>query len=581
MLKKINYIFTKKQKVMLAILTVIIFIGSFIELIGASAVMPLVTIITDESVIESDDTYILIGRIFNIQSAREYVLLLTVFLICIYIFKNVYIIFQNSMQYRFVYDNQRRLSTRMMNCYLKQNYLYHVTNGVAELHRNVVTDVESFYRVVLALIQLETEALICILLVLYLLYTSFSFTISIVLLLGISGSVYIYLYRKYSVRFGITYRELAGKQNKWIIQAFTGIKEIKVMDKEAYFLDKYDENYRQSTVVQRKNVLLRVLPKPVIETLSIGSVLSVIAVMTYSGADIKTFIPILSVFAVSMFRMLPSFNRLSEYINVIMFGKAAVDNVYEDLKEIENILENIQLIEEEKCEFELNKNIFLQNINFRYPEGEKNVLQNISFEIPSHKSIALIGPSGAGKTTLADILLGILIPQEGKIMIGDKNVFEHVKSWHKKIGYIPQMIFLMDDTIRNNVAFGISEEEIDDKKVWEALREAQLDRFVESLPKGLNTQIGDRGVKLSGGQRQRIGIARALYTNPELLILDEATSALDSETETAVMEAIDSLHGSRTLVIIAHRLTTIKNCDYIYEICDQKAYLRNKEDVLN
>lgn len=576
MLNKIDYIFTKRQKLMLAILSVIIFIGSFIELIGVSAVMPLATIIADESVIEREEIYIWIGNLFNIQSIREFVILLTIFLIIIYILKNIYIIFQNNIQYRFVYNSQRQLSTRMMDCYLQQGYLYHVSNGVAELQRNIVNDVVSFYGVILALIKLETESLICIMLIIYLLYTSFSFTVSIVLLLGFSGAIFVFLYRKYSIKYGIQYRELAGVQNKWIIQAFTGIKEIKVMNKEKYFLQKYDESYKQSTIVQRKNVMLAFIPKPIIEIFSIGGVLMIIAVRTYLGADIKSFIPILSVFAVSMFRMLPSFNRLSEHINTILYAKSSVDNVYKDLKEIDELLKRGQNVEKEKYDFNLEEDIELKDISFKYPGGESYVLQNVSLEIPSHKSVALIGPSGAGKTTLADILLGILVPQEGKIMLGKENILEHVHSWHKKIGYIPQMIFLMDDSIRNNVAFGISEKDIDDKKVWGALKEAQLDEFVKNIPEGLDTEIGDRGIKLSGGQRQRLGIARALYTEPELLILDEATSALDNETETAVMEAIDSLHGSRTLVIIAHRLTTIKNCDVIYEVKDGRVNIVEK-----
>ncbi len=580
MLKKINYIFDKRQKRNMFILSAIIFIGSFMELLGVSAIMPLVTIIMDESVLKTKRLYAWLGQVFHLSSSREYVLIFTLFLIIVYIIKNVYIIFQNSMQMRYVYNNQRRLSTKMLDCYLKQDYLYHVARNVGDLQRNVYTDANSFYSVVLDMIQLESEALVCILLLLYLLYINFSFTVVVILMLGFAFGLFFLLYRKYSVKLGAQYRQLIGSQNKWILQAFTGIKEIKVMNKEQYFLDNYDRSYEKSMIAQRKKMILGILPRPIIECISICGILSVIAVQTYLGMDMKKFVPMLSAFAVAAFRMLPSFNRLSAYINSILFGKAAVDNVYQDLKEIEELLKKDPNRENTRYRFELNKNIELKHVTFQYPGGEKEVLKDISFEISSNQSIAFIGPSGAGKTTLADIILGILTPQSGQIEVNGESIFHHIESWHENIGYIPQMIYLMDDSIRSNVAFGCFEKEIDEDKVWKALKEAQLEEFVRSLPQGLDTKVGDRGIRLSGGQRQRIGIARALYADPKLLILDEATSALDNETETAVMEAIDHLHGSRTMIIIAHRLTTIRNCDKIYEVNHQTVTERNKKDVI-
>lgn len=581
MLKKINYIFTRHQKRNICILFVIMFIGSFMELIGVSAIMPLVNIILDESVLTKRKSYIWIGEVLHLETPKEYILAFVVALIGIYVLKNMYIIFQNNMQYKFTYNNQRKLAMRMLDCYLRQDYLYHVSQNVGDLQRNVGSDTTSFYNTVLAMVQFMSEALVCLMLVLYLLYCDFAFTVGIILILGISFAVFVLLYRKFSVKWGIIIRQLSGLQNKWLIQAFTGIKEIKVMNKESYFLKNYDESYKRSTEALKKSAFLGYIPKPIIETLCIGGVLCTVAIQILCGLEMKKLIPLLSVFAVSAFRMLPSFNRLSSYMNTILIGKASVENIYLDLIEIKELLRNEKNTEKESYCFDLNKDIVLKDVSFKYPNSEKEVVRNISLKISPNKSVALIGPSGAGKTTLADIILGILVPQSGSVEAGGASIFDHIHSWHENLGYIPQMIFLMDDSIRNNVAFGITEEEIDDDGVWMALREAQLEDFVRELPEGLNTQIGDRGIKLSGGQRQRIGIARALYTDPKVLILDEATSALDNETETAVMEAIDSLHGSRTMIIIAHRLTTIRNCDVIYEVNDQTVVKRDKKEVLN
>ncbi|MBO6148330.1 MAG: ABC transporter ATP-binding protein, partial [Lachnospiraceae bacterium] len=254
---------------------------------------------------------------------------------------------------------------------------------------------------------------------------------------------------------------------------------------------------------------------------------------------------------------------------------------YQDLYDIEGLRQQVLKDNEDKTEISMENGLKLSHVRFFYPsKPDAIILNDVSMEIPQNKSIAFIGPSGAGKTTLADVILGVLKPQEGSLIAGGHEIYEHLHAWHKKVGYIPQNIYLMDDTVRANVAFGYADEDIDDEKVWNALKEAQLDDFFRNTKKGLDTNIGAFGVKLSGGQRQRIGIARALYTEPEVLILDEATSALDTETETAVMESIDQLTGTKTMIIIAHRLTTIRNCSEVYEVRNGKVIKRNKEDVL-
>ena len=263
-----------------------------------------------------------------------------------------------------------------------------------------------------------------------------------------------------------------------------------------------------------------------------------------------------------------------------MFNRASVEVIYNDIKEVE-ILEEKQKHRKENvfANINFNTDIIISDVTFRYPNTEQDVLANVNLTIPKNKSAAFIGPSGAGKTTLADIILGVLEPSNGDVLVDGVSVLDKMAAWHAKLGYIPQSIYLLDDTIKRNIAFAIPDEEIDEKRLRRAIEEAQLTEFIDSLEDGVETEIGEQGVRLSGGQRQRIGIARALYTNPEVLILDEATSALDTETEKAVMDAIDSLNGKKTLIIIAHRLSTIKNCDLIFEIKDTKVVLKDKNTV--
>ena len=289
------------------------------------------------------------------------------------------------------------------------------------------------------------------------------------------------------------------------------------------------------------------------------------------------YIPQLAVFAVAAFRLLPSVGRINEHMSATLYSAPSLDLIYHDLKEVEELP---QLAEKSDKEWKFQNILKIKNVSYHYPDGEENVIEKASFEIRRGSSVAFVGQSGAGKTTMVDIILGLLTPQMGKITADGMDIEKNITVWQREIGYIPQTIYLSDDTIRNNIAFGIPEEEIDEAAVEAAVEGAQLSEFVESLPNGLDTCVGDRGVRLSGGQRQRIGIARALYHNPEILVLDEATSALDNDTEASVMEAIDNLKGEKTMIIIAHRLTTIKNVDHVFEVADGKVVERDKAEVL-
>lgn len=580
MLKKINYVLEKRQKIHLCILLIIIFGGAFVELLGVSGMMPIVNVAINPECINEKWYLAKIRDVMGFTNASQMLVFLAILLIMIYIIKNIYVTIMYDLQYRLVFNNQKRLAVKMLNCYMHQNYLFHVSKNVAELQRNVTADVNGFFTAVLNALQLVAEMSVCVCLIVYLITVDFVTTMIVAALIAAAGMIFTCIYRKVLVRKGERNRELNVQVTKWILQAFSGIKEIKVSNKEKFFVKNYADNYEQFSTLQRQQSMLRFIPRPFMESICIcGLLLTVIIKIQFGNTDIKEFVPILSAFAFAAFRMLPSFNRITGFIGGIMFDLPSINAVYHDLVEIEALMKQQKEEETILTQVTLMDSIRMENISFHYPETEKLVLDNANLTIKKNQSVALIGSSGAGKTTAVDIILGLLEPQGGSVTVDGVDIRQEMSSWHQSIGYIPQTIYLMDDTIRANIAFGIPQDDIDDSLIEQAMREAQLDQFVHSLPDGTDTIIGDRGVKLSGGQRQRIGIARALYRNPQVLILDEATSALDNETEKEVMEAIDGLHGQRTMIVIAHRLTTIRGCDEIYEVAGGVITKKSHQEV--
>lgn len=575
-LKKINYIFDRKQKIKLIVLLFMILVGSLLELLGVSAILPLIDVAIKPEIIEENQIYRMVADSFNLVTANDFILFFSLILALLYIIKNLYLIYYKNYQFKFTYNLSRSLSLRLMNCYLQQDYLFHVAHNVAELQRNITTDVRQFVSTVSTVINLVVEACTCVLLVTLLLIADFTTTILIMVLLSISLLFYWGMSKKLQLKYGVEARGAEAILNKWLLQAFGGIKEIKVMNREQFFLDNYDNAYQKNISANKKYNLVSLVPKYIMETILICTLLLAMSIRILQGADIKEFVSVLSVLGISAIRMLPSFNRITEYISTIMFNKSGVDNVFKDMKEIEKLEKKNLLQNRDIKKLNLERNIKVRDLAFAYPNTCKNIFDGASLTIEKNTSIAFVGSSGAGKTTLADIIIGVLEPKAGQVLVDGKDVFRHLDAWHKTIGYIPQMIYLMDDTLRANIVFGVREEEIDDNQVWKALERAELADFVKELPDGIYTKIGDRGVRLSGGQRQRVGIARALYAEPDVLILDEATSALDNETEASVMESIESLHGQTTLIIIAHRLSTIQNCDEIYSVENGKIIPQKK-----
>lgn len=575
-LDKINYIFDKKQKAGAVWLTIGLTVGAFMELLGVGLITSLVSLITRPEVIHSNALLSMVYNALGLKSDQQFFGIVVAVLILVYIFKNVYLLWINYAEYTYIFNNQLKISGRLIDCYLKKPYTYHLDNNSAEMVRNVMLDSERFFQMLLSVFLMMTEILVSALLCIYLLIVDWFITLSMVGILGVFTGAYLLLFKGKAKSYGQQNQIYDGKMHQSINQALGAVKDIKILHREKYFVDVFTGCGEKKMTAVRNNNVLGQAPKYFIETVCIGAILVVLLIKILQGNDLNDMIPQLAAFVVAAVKLLPSVSKINNYLNLIIFLKPSADLIYRDIKDTEDMI-GVQLsdanLPEAVFASEKVEAISVRNLTFRYPGSDRDVLKSVSFDIPLGASIGLVGPSGAGKSTLADIILGILSPTEGSVNYGSMNVHEHPIKWSKKLAYIPQQIYLADETIRSNIAFGIPEDEIDEDKVWAALREAQLEGFVKQLPEGLDTEVGERGVRLSGGQRQRIGIARALYSDPEILVLDEATSALDNETEAAVMEAIDRLHGRKTLLIIAHRLTTIENCEYVYRVENGKVAL--------
>lgn len=563
MLKKLNQILDSKQKWQLLFLLIAFVIGSFLELLGVSAILPLVNVIMDADILESG-LYALLGQILAAADVRDFIVKYCVLLIALYIFKDLYLLFMYNLQFAFTYRNKARISNRLMKIYMEQDYLNLIDHNVTDLLRSLSADIDLCFALILALLNILCESLTALTLIVYLTVQSPRTMVSLMVIMGTFVLIFTRFYRRRLADCGQRYRTLYAAKEKWLLQTFHGIKEVKVMGREEFFSRNYSDTNYAFAEADREQHLNQMLTRPMIEITCIGGLLSIIAIQIAFGAPITQYISVLSVFAMAAMRLLPSFNRIMSNISSVLASIPGLEALSNDMRRAAAMLPDLPA--QTGAPVHLDRAVEVRGLTFTYPGKPRPVLQDVSLTIPKNSAVALIGPSGSGKTTLADIILGLIQPQEGSIRVDGCNVFENLDSWHKLVAYIPQNIYLIDDSIRANVAFGSDRDEIDDDKIWQALKSAQLDTFVRSLDKGLDTMVGDQGVKLSGGQRQRIGIARALCHDPQMLVLDEATSALDTETESAVMEAINRLQGNKTILIIAHRLTTICNCDIIYEV---------------
>ena len=541
------------------------------ELISVAIFQPFTEMLMDPENAHNNRLMRIVNDSLSLATYEQLLTAMCIIIILIFLIKNAYLWLQQYFTLRISYALSRKNSNRLLTAYMDVPYAFHLNRNVSELQRNIRSDVSNFSTFVITCLQVLNEIIVCIALGIFLFITSNSMTVVVGGSLIICVGLFMKITRRVTEKLGRDRRMYESRMIQWISQAFGGIKEIKVLNRERFFIEVYRKYQYLYTKNAMKKSLISFSSRPIIEVVTIGGLLlAIIVKLNFGRSDTTVFISQLAVFAVAAFRMLPSASRINEGFSNIIYTYPSVELLYDDLIEIEDVCIKAEDASEPESGKRLESGIELRHITFSYPGSSELILDNTSLSIPKGKAIAFVGSSGAGKTTIADIILGVLSPQMGKVLADGMDIHKNIDMWHKQIGYIPQNIYLSDDSIRNNVAFGIKDELIDDAAVAAALKKAQLFEFVENLPDGPNTFVGDRGVRLSGGQRQRIGIARALYHDPEILVLDEATSSLDNETEAAVMEAIDSLKGIKTMLIIAHRLTTIENADIIYEVVDGK-----------
>lgn len=576
--KKLLTIFNSKQKWQFAGLFVIEFIGSLLELLGVSMLIPFIEVVTDPSKLMEKVIIQKLMRFFQLQNEKELLIFIVGAMIVIFAGKNLYLIFMTYIQYQIIWRNRLKMEIDVMSYYVRQPYVFHVQRNTAEMQRTILTDIGNVFEVLNNVFLMVAEFLTAGMLLVLMLKTDVVTTLAVLALLAMFLLLYFKVFKRRLYQYGKIAQYYGSEGLKCIHQIFGGIKEIKVNECEEYFIKEFEDGRRIQIGMMKRGSFFQQVPKYVLEAITICGILGIVFLKLCMGTDMTQLLTQISVFALAAYRILPSANRITAELAYIFNNKASIDLIYSAIvnDKIEFNKKSIGGIEKRQREPVEGKmgDITLENIAFHYPNADEKILENVSLIIKGGRSTALKGPSGAGKTTTADIILGILKPTAGRVCYDGVDIEKLGRAWYKHIGYIPQNIYLSDDTIRKNVAFG--EENPDKEKIWKALEEAQLKEFIESLPDGLDARIGENGVRISGGQRQRIGIARALYNDPEILILDEATSALDGETEKAVMEAINYLKGKKTLIIIAHRLSTIENCDVIYEIRDGKVIKEEK-----
>lgn len=571
-LKKLNVLLDKKQKSTMVGLIFLMVISAVLQTAGIGLLVQVVNVVIDPEAVMDSSVARLCYELLGSDTYESFAVTIMLALVVVFVVKNAFLYVQQKLTFAFVYTNQFRTSERMMRNYLRRGYEFYLNADTAVVQRNITSDVNNMYALILSLLQLLSDGVVSLFIILYCFATNGTMTVLLAVVLGGLMLAIKKVLKPIMYKAGKDNQDYYSSLFKWISQTVQGIKEVKISCKEQYFVTGYQKCGKGYVDAVQRYSLYNNVPKLLIEIACVATMMGYMIVQILSGVKTESMMEALSTLAAAAFVLLPAVNRINNQINSIAYFEPFFMGVSDNLQdEIDNKNVDMTFATDEDEKLPVKQRIEMKGITYSYPNSDKLIFNRADFTIPVGSSVGIVGTSGAGKSTVVDILLGLLETKEGTIYVDGEDVKKHYRKWLKNIGYIPQMIFMLDDTIRKNVAFGVPEDRIDEDRVWEVLKEAQLDEFVKTLPEGLDTGIGERGIRLSGGQRQRIGIARALYNDPEILILDEATSALDNDTEAAIMESINRFHRKKTLIIIAHRLQTIEKCDIVYRVENGKA----------
>ena len=566
-LKKIIGLLNVSQKKKVYFLILLVLLSSGLELLGLGLILPAIGILVEPNYLNQFSKFDLINSYFNFPSQEKIIIIGIVIIVLVYLLKGFFLSYSIFWQNKFVTDFHLYISKKLFSKYLNQTYVFHLNNNSSDLIRNINIEAQSLYSSLLAIMTLFMELVLMFSITILLIQMEPLGTILIIILASLIGICFSKFSKSIIFKWGQKKVFHQGKSIQSVMEGLGGIKMVKILGREKEFEERFLTHFEKYTKYERLNSIVQQIPRVWIEFIAILSLCFLIISIIYQGKDYSSILPVIALFTGASFRLIPSASKIFHSIQTLRFNETSVNIIHNDIvnSNINEIESNLKITEIKT--YNVNK-IVLNNIAYRYGKLGLPVIKDLSFEIKKGESIGIIGETGSGKSTLVNILLGLLKPQQGKIFIDNLDINKNpsdLRKWQKNIGYVPQDIFLMDDTIENNIVFGLNKKLLDHKALDNALKYSQLKKFISTLPDGIETMVGERGVRLSGGQIQRIGIARALYNNPSILIFDEATSSLDYDTEDAIVDCIDQLDG-KTKIVIAHRLSTVKNCDYIIKL---------------
>lgn len=562
-LSKLKFIFDQNQKKKTFLLLFAVLIGVLLEMLSIGLIIPILTLMSDQGANRFIDVekFASFFPFVSISDHKDMVFFSIYLLLTVYFLKTFFLTYLLRFQSKFVNDLHANISFRIFKTYLFQDYIFHIKKNSSELIQNTTREIGNFVNAFfLSLIIFMTEVLIVIgISIVLFIVEPLGFSV-ILILLGGSAFIFLKFIKKSLEKWGQQRNFHQTLAIQHIQQGLRNIKDVKILGKEIEFAEYFRFHMNKFSKIEANLLFLKHLPKHILELIGVVALVVAITIFIMMDYNLSSILITIGIFAAAALKILPSINRIINTFIMMRYSYVSINMTYRDLS---LNYKKIETGKKENTKLKFKENIKLDKVSYKYPDNEKLILNNINLKIKNNTTVGIIGENGSGKTTFIDLIIGILKPTNGKILIDDENIYEKKRFWQNNIGYIPQFIYLTDDTIRKNIAFGIKDEKIDGEKIKNAILTSQMDRFIESLPLKENTKIGELGVTLSGGQRQRIGIARALYNNPNLLVMDEATNALDEETEKEIMNSIYLMKGKRTILMSSHKKNILKRCDTI------------------